>query len=207
MGEPAGGILGCDGPEGGPDSGAVSVECARLSGTEEGLHLRESLLNGVEVGRVRREMPELRPVSLDRGTGALAVVNREVVSDDNLVGLQRGSQTVDDVALERVVGDGVVEQQPGAEPCQGERRDQRPVLPARAGGRPVRPLTPWRPAVPAGHPEVAAGLVDPDEPSRIDPSGLLAPGGALRLVAFPGSDGLFFRVQPKCRVITRLIVA
>jgi hypothetical protein len=61
--------------------------------------------------------------------------------------------------------------------------------------------------MPPRHPEVAARFIDPDEAVGINPSGLLAPGGALRLVAFPGSDGLFFRVHPKCRVITRLIVA
>ena len=207
MGDPASGVLWGDRAEGGPDSRAVCFECPWLGGAEEGLDLREGLLDRVEVGRVGREEPELSPAGLDRVAGTVAGVDREIVGDDDLVGLQGGGQPVDDVAVERVVGDGLVEQQPGAEPSQGERREQRPVLPARAGGRPVRPLTPWRPAVPAGHPEVAAGLVDPDKPSRIDPSGLLAPGGALRLVAFPGSDGLFFRVQPKCRVITRLIVA
>src|ERR671911_443686 len=127
MGEPAGGILGRDGPEGGPDGGAVLVKRPRLGVAEEGLHLREGLLDRVQVGR--------------------------------------------------------------------------------AGRRPVRPLTPWRPAIATRHPEVAAGLVDPDEAGWVNATGLLVPAGALRRVALPGSDGLFFRVHPKCRVITRLIVA
>jgi hypothetical protein len=206
MGEPACGIPWCDGAERGPDGGAVSLGCPGLSGAEEGFHLREGFLDRLEVGGVGRQVPELRPTSLDRRSRTVAVVDLEVIGDDDLARVQGGGQAMDDVALEGAVVDGLVEQQAGAEARQRERRDQRPVLPARAGGRPVRPPTPWRPTVPTRHPEVAAGLVDPDEAGRIDTARPVAPGGALCLVAFTGADGLSSRVHPS-RVNARLMDA
>src|SRR5215212_12176201 len=102
MGDPPGGILGRDGPEGGPDGGAVVVEGPWLGAAQGGLDLREGLLDRVVVRRVGREEPELRPAGLDRRAGTVAVVDREVVGDDDLAALERRDQPMDDVAVERL---------------------------------------------------------------------------------------------------------
>jgi hypothetical protein len=91
MREPAGGILWCDGAECGPDGGAVSLERPRLGTPKERLDLREGFLDRVEVRRVGRQVPELRPTGFDRLTGTVAEVDREVVGDDDLVWLQGGA--------------------------------------------------------------------------------------------------------------------
>src|SRR3954469_17265802 len=89
MGEPAGGILRGDGSEGGPDGGAVVVECPGLGGAEEGLDLREGLLDRVEAGRAPRGVAELGSQLVDRLAGAVTVVDLEVVDDRDLARLER----------------------------------------------------------------------------------------------------------------------
>ena len=114
---------------------------------------------------------------------------------------------MDDVAVEGRPVDRLVKEQAGAEPLDGQGGDQGPVLPTPLRDVAVRSLPAWRAAVDPAHPEVAAGLVDPYEASRVDIPGLLAPGSPLCLVALARPSRLFSRVQPHPRVIARLIVA
>lgn len=58
-----------------------------------------------------------------------------------------------------------------------------------------------------GQAEMTAELVDPDQAGRLDRRDLLPPGRPGRRLPLAGAQRLFFRVQPKWRVITRLIVA
>ena len=81
------------------------------------------------------------------------------------------------------------------------------MLPTSAGDVPNRSRATWRAAGGPGQAEVAAGLVDPDEPAGLDPPGLLVPGAPLRPVALAGPPRLFPRVHPHPRVSARLIVA
>src|SRR5439155_20592939 len=87
-----------------------------------------------------------------------------------------------------------------------DRSDRRAGPSAIARGAPTGPLPARRPRVGAGQAEVAAGLVDEDEPRRVDPLGLLTPGRPGRLVPLAGAQRLFFRAQPRYWRITRLIV-
>jgi hypothetical protein len=72
----------------------------------------------------------VRPARLNRLSGTVALVGRQVVDHDDLVGDQGGCQPVDDVAVEGGIVDGLVEQQAGADPGPRQRGDQGPVLPA-----------------------------------------------------------------------------
>src|SRR5215210_310923 len=84
MGEPAGGVCGPDGSEGGPDGGAVRVEGPWLGAADGGRDLRERLLDRVVVGRGGRQVPELGATGLDRLAGTVAVMDLEVVDDHDL---------------------------------------------------------------------------------------------------------------------------
>jgi len=207
MGEPADRIARGDGLKRGPDRGAVIRERAGRSGSEAGFHLGEGLLDRIEIGRVGRRVPEVGAARLDGGTSPVTVVDLEVVDDHDLAWLQGGCEAMNDVAVERCAVDRLVEQQAGPGPIQRQRRDQRPVRPASVGHVPTRPLSARCTAVGPSQPKVAAGLVDPDEPSRLNPTDLLALGGPLRFVALAGPSRLFFRVHPQRWVIARLIVA
>jgi len=57
-------------------------------------------------------------------------VDRQIVDDHDLTSDQGGCQPVDDVAVKRLAVDRLVEQQARANPGQGQRRDQGPILPA-----------------------------------------------------------------------------
>jgi len=192
MGDPASGILWGDGTEGGPDGAAVCLDGPGSTGAQGGFELRKGLLDRREVGRVRRQIPELGAVCLDGGFGPVTVMDLEIVHDHDLVRLQCRSQPMDDVAVECGPVDRLIKEQAGAKPSDGQGGDQRPVPPAPAWHVAVGSVPAWSAAMGPGHPEVAAGLVDPDEAVRLDLTGLRPPGRPLLRVALARPPGLFF---------------
>jgi hypothetical protein len=165
-----------------------------------------SALDRIEVGRVGRQEPDVGTAGLDHCADAGALVLAQVIQPHDLTRLECRGQHVLDVRLESAGGHRLVEDEPRSRPCQSERGDGRPIRPVIPGSARVGPLAARCPGVGPGQAGVTAELVDPDPASWLDRRGELPPGLAGRLVAFAGAAGLVFRVQPRSRMITRLIV-
>src|SRR5215217_3758739 len=99
VGEPPGGVGGCDGGEGVPGGGAEVVVGASPSPPQHLLGLGEGLLDGVEVGRVGWKQQDPGTTLLDGGTAGRAAMGREIVSDDHLARPEGRCQAKADVAL------------------------------------------------------------------------------------------------------------
>ena len=205
VGEPAGDVGSGDGGEGGPGGRTKGLGGAGFGTTAGLLDLGERFLDGIEVRRVGREVPEPSPTGFDGGPRSLTVVGFELVGDDDLARSEGRSEDVPDLPLEARGGHRPVEPQQRAEAAERQRREHGLVLPAVAGGRSVRPFPTRSPGMRRRVPQVAARLIQEDQVLGGDRYRRLAPGGALGLVALARRQRLFFRVQSS-RVSARLIV-
>ena len=112
-----------EGGEGSPGSSAEIVVGAWRAASERLLEFGEGEFDGVEVGRVGRQMPELSTPRCDGGPSALVMVGAEVVRNNDLATAQRGCEHMADVPHEPVARDRPIEPQHGADPFKGERCD------------------------------------------------------------------------------------
>ena len=205
MGEPASGVGRGDGGEGGP--GGVSEILVRpgFGTTESVLDLGERVLDGVEVWRVRWQMPEVGTTGLDGSTSLWGMVGAEVVGDDNLAGAQGRREDVADIPSEAVAGHRSVKAERRTHAVEGQCGEHGPVLALVPGCRRVGSLATRGPGMRRGIPEVAPGFIKQNQIGRVHLRRRRPPRCANELVALARRQGLFFRVTPSV-VKARLIV-
>ncbi len=175
----------------GPD--VVDASLLRLS--RPVLDLGECLLDGIEVGRVFRQEPQLGaggPDGLADGPGFVAA---KVIHYYDVTWLQRRHKDLLDVGAEAVAIDRAVEDAWRGEPvaAQGAKEGQgAPASPWREATRPLAFRSPAARRRPVG-PDPC--LVDEDEPVRIEPAlpGLpaLAMAGDVRPALLKGEQRFF----------------
>lgn len=195
-----------NGSEGGPGGSAEDVICPGTGAAQELLDFGERLLDRIEVGRVRRKVPELGATGLDGGPRPLAMVGAEVIGDDDLAGPEGWREDVADVPLEAVSRHRPIEAHRRADASERQGREDGLVLALVPWRRGVRPLAAWCAGMRRRVAKVTAGLVKPDPGGWIDLRGEPAPCVPQRFLAFARTHRLFFRVHPRA-VIARLIVA
>jgi hypothetical protein len=127
-----GALGGCKELQGDGDPRVDLRETPGTSGSEEGLQLGEGLLDGIEVGTVRREKAELRAGSLDRLTNGGVFVDRQVVEDDHVARCERGHQHLLDISLEAHGVDRAIEDGRGGQGLWAQGRDDRAGVPVLA---------------------------------------------------------------------------
>src|SRR5215211_667407 len=72
---------------------------SRLEATQEGLDLRPSQFNRVEVRRVRRQVDQVSTLRADQLFQSSDFVSGEIIHEQNITGLQRREDTLFDIAI------------------------------------------------------------------------------------------------------------
>ncbi len=153
--------------EGRGDQGADVVEGARPRGAQKGFQFGECLLDGIEVGTVRRQKAHQRPDLLDGGAHLRLFVHGEIVEHDDIARPQRRHEHLLDIGeegdcVDRTVEDGRRRQGGGA-----QRRDNRVRLPVSARGVIAGARAAQTARIPANQIGRDPGFVDEDVLPRI----------------------------------------
>ena len=145
--------------------------------TGEVLELGEELLDRVEVGAVGRQEQKMSAGSPDGGAGGLVLVAAEVVQDDDIARLQGRDEDGLDIAAEDGAIDRPVDDPRRADPVVAQRGDEGERAPVAMRGLGLQALPARSPAPQRRHVGLDPGLVEKDQPARID----------LRLMLLPAS--------------------
>lgn len=181
----------------------ANVPCGES--TQPSFHFRPGGLDGIQVGRVRRQVEYGRTDRIDRFRYPGDLVSPEVVENDHVSTPQLWSEALPNEAEEQLSRR--ASQMPRVrEPLRPtDRTDDAQRLPARSGLFGHRPRTHRCPGVSPAHRGVAARLVEEDQPLRVDEVHRRLEDGAplddVRTVQFSRPDGLFFREKPSRRSV------
>ena len=179
------------------------VEGPWLGLSDEGLQLGEDLLDRIEVGRIFGEEEEVGAGGSDRVAHGLAFVRAEIVGHDDIVWLEGRDQELRDVGEEALAVDRAVKETRRLDPIAPQSGQERRGFPVSVRDLVDQSAPARRPAVKAGHVGLGPGLVDEDEPRRIDELLILAPSDPValyvRTVLLAGDEGLFLGVKPMRR--------
>lgn len=179
---------------------------ARPYAPQERFELGERLFDGRQVGRVGGQPEDLAPPLLDGVAHAFPGVGTQVIQDDDLAGLERGSQHLFHVGLKDHRVHGALQDTGRLHPFKREPSNQGRVLAPVAGHRPRGPLTPGCAGVERRESDMSATFIDKDQALDRQVGDQVVPGRAGDLIALGSTQCLFLRVQPR-RAIARLILA
>lgn len=173
---------------------------AGLGFAEQSFDLAPHHFDGVEVGRIGRQEPDLRAHLPNEFEGLFVLVCAQVVEDDDVAGPQGRPQDFADVGLEDLRVGRPLDRHAGTGPIQPNRGDHRGRAPMPVRSVADQPFALGRAAAQSGQISFGGRLVDEDEPGGIE-SSLGPPPLAARLddigpVLFGGMERLFLYVRP-----------
>ena len=180
MAEVVGGILGRNGGERFGESMLEGGDGTGLERAQLLFDLCPALFDGVKVRRVGRQVTKRGSGLFDEFAYAVHFVRSEVVHDDQLTGLQLGTQDVFEISPEDIAVSGRFDRH-RSHPSGNTDRSQHGQCPPPSGGNSffdARAVQ--RTSVTPRHFRGDAALVNEDELRRIDLSGFLLPELALR---------------------------
>lgn len=159
------------------------------------LELGEDLLDRVEVRAVGRQEEAVGADGADRLPDSFALVAAEVVEDDDIAGPEGGSQELLHIGAEALAVDRSVEDAGRVDPIDPEGSEEGERAPAAMRRLADQAFAARPPAPERGHIGLGPGLVDEDEPPRVDRRLPGAPSGAaardVGAVLFTGERGFF----------------
>lgn len=133
------------------------------------LDLGEGLLDGVEIGRVRRQVPEPGAGGPNHVPDGGRLVGAEIVHDDDVAGLQHRDELLLDIGPETLAVDRSVEDTRCHELVAAERAEEGQRAPVAVRGEAAQAFALRSPSAQRGHVGLDPGLVDEDQPPRIEP--------------------------------------
>ena len=147
---------------------AYVVDGALLGRVHPALDLGEGLFDGIEVGRVWRQIPEPCAGRFNQAAQGHRLVAAEIIYDDDIAWLKLRNENLLNIGPEAFAVDGAVEQARCGEAvaAQGAKESQRP--PVAVWREAPHPLAFWPPSAQWGHVGLDPGLVDKDQASRIE---------------------------------------
>ena len=156
------------------------------------LDLGESLLDGIEVGRIGRQEPEPGSCLPDEAPDEWRFVAAEIVHDDDVSRLQRRNELLFDIGLEASAIDRPVEDTGRNKSVAAQCPDKSQRAPMAVRGKADQAFALLCPAPQRRRVGLDPGLVDEDQPPGIEPG---LPG--LPSLALPGdvAAGLLKREQ------------
>ena len=131
--------------------------------------LGEGLFDRVEVGRVWRQVPEPGASSLDHLPDSFRLVASEIVENDDVAFAQGWQEKVLYISAEAFTVDRAVEDAGCRELVMAERTEKCEGTPVTVRGEAAQACPFGTPAPQRGHVGLDPGLVDEDEPARIEP--------------------------------------
>jgi len=187
--------VGCEALEELADASPCMLDGAFLGFAQEPLQLGEDLLDRVEVRRVRRQQEELGAGGAYGGADGPAFVAVQIVHNDDVARVEGRHQELAHVDQEACAVDRTVEDAGSGDAVmsKGCQEGQRLPVTMRHFGRQRRAAP--VPAMGSGHVGLGPGLVDEDQPPRIDPALVFVPPGPLpgnvRAILLAGEHGFF----------------
>ncbi len=127
--------------------------------SEQGLELGKELLDGIQIGRVRRQIAQLCPCRFNGFAYASHRVTAQVVGNDDIAGLERGTEEIPDVGQERRPLHRAIHHQRSRQAVMAQSSENRGGLPVtvRNGTDAALPLV--GPAVAPCHLGAGAGFI------------------------------------------------
>lgn len=157
--------------------------------------LGESLFDRVEVGRVWRQVPEPGASSLDHLPDSFRLVASEIVENDDVAFAQSWQEQVLYISAEAFAVDRAVEDAGRRELVMAERAEECEGAPVTVRREAAQASPFGAPAPQRGHVGLDPGLIDEDEPARIEPglpgSPALAPTRDVGASLFEGEQCFF----------------
>ena len=174
--------------------------------SQKGFQLGERFLNGREIGGVRRQKEQATASGFDGLLDTRPLVNTQIIQNHDLSRMQAGSQNLLHVACKRGSISGAIQDEGFSYPLGRQRSDQGHVRPVVAGDFAHCTLSSGGISIQRRHRDVGAGLIHKDQILASQMQGLLAPFCSRRFILLAGSQGLFFRVQPRA-ILAREMLA
>jgi len=194
------GVIWCDLEESGTKRTRELAKRPRACLSQQGLQLRPSVLDRIEVGRVARKEDETCAASLDQIAHPHDLVRAEFVENDDVPRSQLGSEALLDIRFEGAPVHRSVEHHRRDDAVERQRRGHRDVVAPVLRDGIACTLADGRARIRASHREIDARFVDEEEPSGAadDPSTdeALALSLDLGAVRFGRVETLFLRDMP-----------
>lgn len=144
------------------------LDGALLGGSHPVLDLGEGLLDGIEIGRVGRQIPEPGTGCPDPLFDGGRFVGAEIVHDDDVAGFEHGDKLLLDIGAEALAVDRPVEHARCREPVAAQRAEEGPGAPVAVRGEAAQALALLPPATQGGHVGLDPRLIDEHQPPWIE---------------------------------------
>jgi hypothetical protein len=163
-----GAFLRCEATEQGADALPGCFDGSLGSFSEQRFQLGEHLLDGIEIGTIRRQKEKMRADRTDGPAYGVALVAAEIVHDDDVSGLERRHEELLDIGFEAFAINRSIEDARRLDPVVPQRRKERECLPMPVRRLSAQALPSRPPAVGADHVGFCPGLIDEDETGGIN---------------------------------------
>jgi hypothetical protein len=163
-----GAFLRCEAIEQGADALPGCFYSSLRSFSEQRFQLGEHLLDGIEIGTIRRQEEKVRADSADGPAHGVALVAAEIVHDDDVAGLERWYEELLDIGFEAFAVDGSIKDARRVDPVVPQGRKECECLPMAVRRLSAQALPSRPPAMGADHVGFCPGLINEDEAGGIN---------------------------------------
>ena len=132
------------------------------------LDLGEGLFDRIEIGRVWRQEPEPGAGCAYELTDCGRLVRPEIVHDDDVAGLEHRHELLLDIGAEALTVDRPIEDARRRQPVVAQSAEESQRAPVAMRGEAAQALASRPPAVERCHVGLDPGLVDEDQPPRVE---------------------------------------
>ncbi len=171
------------------------LDGALLSLSEQRFKLGKDLFDRVQIGAVGRQKYQPCAGGAYGVADCLVFVGAKIVHDHNIAGLEGGDEDLLDIGKEGLAIDRSVQHEGCGDPVTPQRGNKRQSLPVAVRDLGNEPLAAAAPAARARHVGFGPGLIDKNEPRRIDPGLVFLPAeaapGDVWPVLFGGEQSFF----------------
>lgn len=143
------------------------VEGARARGAQEGFQFGKGQFDRVEVRAIRRQEAQVRAHPRESRLDGRLLMDREIVQDDDVSGVQRRYEYLLDVGEKRRIVERPIEHRGGRHPVDAQRRDDGVRLPVAARRVIAQPSAPRAAPVAAQQIGCDTGLIQEDIAGRV----------------------------------------
>ena len=160
------------------------------------LEFGEDLLDRVEIGGVFGQQEQLATCGPNGVADGRAFVTAEVIHDHQIPGMERRPEDFFDIGSEPLAVDRAIQQPGRFDPVVSQRGDEGHRVPMAIGNFAEQSGATLRPAAQRRQVGFGPGLVDEDQPLRVNPRLVAAPlrpaAGDVRAILFAGENGFFY---------------